>query len=88
MPTAENWIEPGTYLENTHRWSGWPGAWCLDCGTADPFEDYMSDTEYLWFKEDSEGIRFVIKPQYEMIFALMLICNERGSNRFNPYRNK
>lgn len=17
---------------NDHRWSGWPGAWCLDCG--------------------------------------------------------
>lgn len=22
----------------THRWSGWPGAWCLDCGTEDPVE--------------------------------------------------
>lgn len=23
---------------STHRWSGWPGAWCLDCGQEDPFE--------------------------------------------------
>lgn len=21
-----------------HRWSGWPGAWCLDCGDPDPME--------------------------------------------------
>lgn len=21
-----------------HRWSGWPGAWCLDCGTEDAAE--------------------------------------------------
>lgn len=21
-----------------HRWSGWPGAWCLDCGVADAKE--------------------------------------------------
>lgn len=21
-----------------HRWSGWPGAWCLDCGVEDALE--------------------------------------------------
>lgn len=21
-----------------HRWSGWPGAWCLDCGQQDEME--------------------------------------------------
>jgi len=21
-----------------HRWSGWPGAWCLDCGKEDALE--------------------------------------------------
>lgn len=21
-----------------HRWSGWPGAWCLDCGQSDANE--------------------------------------------------
>jgi len=21
-----------------HNWSGWPGAWCLDCGQEDPDE--------------------------------------------------
>lgn len=27
----------------THRWSGWPGAWCLDCGKGDPMERILAD---------------------------------------------
>ena len=23
---------------SAHRWSGWPGAWCLDCGADDQLE--------------------------------------------------
>jgi hypothetical protein len=26
-----------------HRWSGWPGAWCLDCGCADPIEVALAE---------------------------------------------
>ncbi|KKN32771.1 hypothetical protein LCGC14_0810400 [marine sediment metagenome] len=26
-----------------HRWSGWPGAWCLDCGTDDARESCLAD---------------------------------------------
>jgi hypothetical protein len=26
-----------------HRWSGWPGAWCLDCGCADPDEVALAE---------------------------------------------
>ena len=25
-----------------HRYSGWPGAWCLDCGVADPGEEALA----------------------------------------------
>ena len=25
-----------------HRWSGWPGAYCLDCGSEDPSENAMA----------------------------------------------
>jgi len=32
----ENW--------NTHRWSGWPGAWCMTCGIEDPVENALGDT--------------------------------------------
>lgn len=26
----------------THRWSGWPGAYCLYCGIADPLEAWVA----------------------------------------------
>ena len=26
-----------------HRWSGWPGAWCLDCGIEDQNEIALAD---------------------------------------------
>lgn len=26
-----------------HRWSGWPGAWCLDCGCEDANEVALAD---------------------------------------------
>lgn len=26
-----------------HRWSGWPGAFCLDCGAPDPTEMALAD---------------------------------------------
>lgn len=27
--------EPLPESKPEHRWSGWPGAWCLDCGAED-----------------------------------------------------
>ena len=32
----------------THRWSGWPGAFCLDCGCEDPVEMAMVDNNILY----------------------------------------
>lgn len=28
---------------STHRWSGWPGAFCLSCGIGDPLEEALAD---------------------------------------------
>lgn len=30
-----------------HRWSGWPGAFCLDCGCEDPHEIALADNNYI-----------------------------------------
>lgn len=30
----------------THRWSGWPGAFCLDCGIEDQVEIALADGVY------------------------------------------
>ena len=43
----------------THRWSGWPDAWCLDCGRADPMGLAISSGDYLtaehaWLSEEAK----------------------------------
>lgn len=35
--------EEGRVEHKEHRWSGWPGAWCLDCGCEDPREVALAD---------------------------------------------
>ena len=30
---------------NVHRWSGWPGAWCQDCGIEDKTEACLGGCE-------------------------------------------
>ena len=55
-----------------HRWSGWPGAWCLDGGCEDPREIALADGLC------DEDIHVVVDP------ALME-CPEPGSKRFDPY---
>jgi hypothetical protein len=33
---------------SAHRWSGWPGAWCLDCGQEDQNEICVSEHAARW----------------------------------------
>ena len=35
-----------------HRWSGWPGAYCMYCGTEDALEIAMADG---WIDFDEDG---------------------------------
>lgn len=70
-----------------HNWSGWPGAWCLNCGCGDPYELGMADG-WIDFKDDgvsNQGLEVVVDPAYVMQLGLMMICPEPGSNRHNPY---
>lgn len=30
-------------MREDHRWSGWPGAWCLDCGIPDMREVCLAE---------------------------------------------
>ena len=68
---------------NTHRWSGWPGAWCLDCGVEDPYETALADGKIV-FSDDMRRFWFT-DPAEEERCKELLICKEPGSNRFNPY---
>lgn len=56
-----------------HRWSGWPGAWCLDCGCSDPREDALAAGK------DIDHMTFEVS---------CMECKEPGSNRANPYVRK
>ena len=29
-----------------HHWYGWPGAWCMDCGAFDPWEEVIGEGVY------------------------------------------
>lgn len=61
----------------THRWSGWPGAWCLDCGCEDRHEIAIADGA---FEVSDDGKTIIIAPEYKNGE-----CPEPGSNRHNPY---
>ena len=60
-----------------HRWSGWPGAWCLDCGTEDRSEIALANGA---FDISDDGETITIHADYENGE-----CPEPGSNRNNPY---
>ncbi len=60
-----------------HNWSGWPGAWCLDCGVEDPREVAIAAGAYT---EDAEGWPIVNVTREQME------CKEPGRGRFDPYK--
>ncbi len=66
-----------------HRWSGWPGAWCLDCGAEDQRELCAADcswiTEVLAAELDGKS------PPPPCSKHQNNECEEPGSNRCNPY---
>lgn len=57
-----------------HRWSGWPGAWCLDCGIEDPTEQAIADG---WDMESPLPEQYHLKS-----------CAEPGSKRHDPYAGR
>lgn len=73
-----------------HRYSGWPGAWCLDCGTPDLREQALADDAWeIVFEDpnspDPTGIKWLDHDKEMWIETVLQICPEPGSNRFNPY---
>lgn len=66
-----------------HRWSGWPGAWCLDCGVEDQVELAIADGVYdpvenTWYDEERETA----------CATIMRSCPEPNSKRFDPYQRE
>lgn len=67
----------------SHHWSGWPGAWCFDCGDEDAVEHAMGCREchVPYGPEDTDQeLRLCVAHR-----AMQRECPEPGSNRHNPY---
>ena len=63
-----------------HRWSGWPGAWCLDCGQPDRTEECIGSHPEAFSGEET--------PENPMGYVQHCVngpCPEPGSDRHNPY---
>lgn len=50
-------------MENRHKWSGWPGAYCLKCGADDPIEIAIGNNWYDPYtdKWDTEEHRLLVE---------------------------
>jgi hypothetical protein len=66
-----------------HRWSGWPGAWCLDCGIADPFEECIGSCD---IPCDSNGMPII--GQCKIHAAGAPQCPSYMKGLFDPYKTK
>ena len=73
--------------KRSHRWSGWPGAWCLDCGCDDPYEIALADDvlEEVDDPTSPMGFSYRVPEHLKAEFDAKMICPEPGSNRHNPY---
>ncbi len=68
----------------THNWSGWPGAWCLDCGIEDPHETALADGDFIEVPDSASELGF----RYEFPNVKLEPCPEPGSGRFNHYKSR
>ena len=62
-----------------HHWSGWPGAYCLHCGSEDPQENALAlgwvvfEYENGTHREDPTGYHFDT-PEHEQKVKDAMIC--------------
>lgn len=66
---------------NEHNWSGWPGAYCLDCGIEDPYEIALAEGNYIEVEDDTQPLGF----RFEFPNVKCDPCQYPGAGKFNPY---
>lgn len=57
-----------------HKWSGWPGAYCLLCGAEDPYERALVDGIIDFEKLPDGTYDIVIPPAAQEEINKALIC--------------
>lgn len=97
QPTLPEAPKPFPYatMPGDHRWSGWPGAWCLDCGTEDQREICCAEHgvtfecaagHFVDLREGAPpGVCEQGHPLQTCTEHVNPPCPEPGSNRHNPY---
>ena len=71
-------------MEMEHRWSGWPGAYCPDCGMEDPYEIALAEGNYIEVPDSSAPLGF----HFEFPNIINVKCPCPGSGDFDPYKEK
>lgn len=70
------------HMGMSHRWSGWPGAWCLDCGMEDPMEIALADAHYDPYTET--WVSPEVEARYRAEYPRE--CPHAGEGLCDPYR--
>ena len=63
-----------------HRWSGWPGAWCLNCGIEDPSEIGLADGVLVVETDDDGepiGMKWTDKEREKQAIEILRECRGR-----------
>lgn len=68
-----------------HRWSGWPGAWCLDCGISDPWEAALANGDIEVICQAGGEYPFYRDEEAKARIEALRYCPEPGSKRHDPY---
>ena len=74
-----------------HRWSGWPGAWCLDCGAEDMGEVCVANHSDGLMCECGVCMCETVGPDHKLKECAEHVngpCLEQNSQRCDPYKGK
>jgi hypothetical protein len=80
-----------------HRWSGWPGAYCLDCGCGDPFEVALAEGNFIEVADNTEmGFHYefpnVIAVKCPGSYNMQMVMEEREARNLThssgPSKNR
>jgi hypothetical protein len=69
-----------------HRWSGWPGAWCLDCGAEDAGEACLAEECFGVISCVRGHTQCTDHPQAECRHK-NTPCPTPGAGNFDPYKH-
>lgn len=81
----------GILVNYSHRYSGWPGAYCLSCGSEDPMEIALADNWYdpLTDTWDTEEHRMICKSRMICQEIVQPVAKARLINQITlRYRNR